>query len=50
MRLDLTDPASVADWYRIAPKRHAAMLRHWLASQFYAEFHSAIVASRELIK
>lgn len=50
MRVDMLDPASIAEWYRIAPKRHAMYLRHWLQSEFYAEWHAAIVASRGLIK
>lgn len=50
MRLDLTDPASIAAWYRIAPKRHAEFLRWALRQDSYARFHAAIVASRELVK
>lgn len=46
----MRDPASIAEWYRIAPKRHGQMLRHWLHSPAYADWHAAIVASRELIK
>lgn len=50
MKLNLTDPASIAAWYRIAPKRHAAMLRHWLRCEMFRAFWPAIVASRELVK
>lgn len=50
MRLDLTDPASVAAWYRVNPKRHAGYLRHWLRSEMFSQFWPAIAASRELVK
>lgn len=50
MRLDLNDQASIADWYRVAPSRHAPLLRHWLRSEMHAAFWQAIAASRELVK
>lgn len=50
MRLDLKDPQSIADWYMIAPQRHAAMLRYWLRSEMHRAFWQAIAASRELVK
>lgn len=50
MTLNLNDPQSVADWYRVAPKRHAAMLRHWLRCEMFRAFWPAIAASRELVK
>lgn len=50
MILNLNDPASVAAWYRINPKRHAAMLRLWLRSEMFRDFWPAIVAWRELVK
>ncbi len=50
MRLDLNDPASIAAWYRIAPQRHAPIMRHWLRSKLHAAFWPAIAASRELVK
>ena len=50
MTLNLNDPASIATWYRIAPQRHAAMLRHWLRCEMFRQFWPAIVASRELVK
>jgi hypothetical protein len=50
MKLDLTDPASIAAWYRVAPQRHAAMLRLWLRKEAFSQFWPAISASRELVK
>ena len=50
MTLNLRDPQSIAVWYRVAPKRHAAMLRLWLRNELFAQFWPAIVASRELVK
>lgn len=50
MKLDLSDPQSIAAWYRIHPVRHAAFLRFALRSESYSAFHAAIVASRELIR
>jgi hypothetical protein len=50
MTLDLTDPASVAAWYRLNPKRHAGYLRLWLRNPMWAAFWPAIEASRELVK
>lgn len=50
MRLNLNDPKSIADWYKLAPARHAGYLRLWLKSEMFAEFRTAIKASRELIK
>ena len=49
MRLDLKDPQSIADWYRIAPQRHAAILRYWLRSPMHAAFRQAIEAARDLV-
>jgi hypothetical protein len=48
--LNLTDPASIAAWYRIAPQRHAGYLRHWLRCEMFRAFWPAIEASRELVK
>lgn len=48
--LNMLDPASIAAWYRVAPKRHGPMLRLWLRSPMWAEFWPAIAASRELVK
>jgi hypothetical protein len=50
MTLNLNDPQSICDWYRVAPQRHAAMLRHWLRCEMFRDFWPAIVASRELVK
>ena len=50
MTLDLRDPASIAAWYRVAPRRHAEFLRWALRNDSYAEFHAAIAASRELVQ
>lgn len=50
MTLDLTDPASIATWYAIAPQRHAGYLRLWLSNPLWSAFWPAIVASRELVK
>lgn len=50
MKLNLTDPASIAAWYRINPPRHAAFLRHCLKSEAWTQFWPAIVASREMVK
>lgn len=50
MRLDLTDPASIAAWYRIAPQRHAPILRLWLRNEMFAAFWPAIASSREMVK
>lgn len=50
MKLDLRDPQSIATWFKVAPKRHAAMLRLWLRSEMFRDFWPAIVASRELVK
>jgi hypothetical protein len=50
MKLDLTDPQSIAAWYRINPPRHAEFLRHCLSSEAWARFWPAIAASRELVK
>ncbi len=50
MTLDLRDPQSIAAWYRVAPKRHAEFLRWALRNEAYSRFHSAIAASRELVK
>lgn len=50
MRLDMNDPASIAAWYRVAPKRHAEFLRWALRQDAYAPFWPAIAASRELVK
>lgn len=50
MRLDLSDPQSIAAWYKVAPQRHAPILRHWLRSEMHRAFWPAIVASRELVK
>lgn len=49
MKLDLNDPASIAAWYRIAPQRHAPILRHWLRSPMHAAFRQAIEAARDLV-
>lgn len=45
----MTDPASIATWYRVHPQRHAAMLRYWLRSKAYESFWPAIIAARELV-
>lgn len=50
MKLDLNDPQSIALWYRVAPQRHAALLRFWLRKEAYAPFWAAIAASRELVR
>lgn len=50
MTLDLCDPQSIAAWYRTNPKRHAEFLRWALRNEAYSRFHSAIAASRELVK
>ncbi len=50
MILNLNDPASIAAWFRVGPKRHAPMLRHWLRCEMFAQFWPAIEAIRELVK
>lgn len=50
MSLDLTDPRSIAAWYRIAPQRHGQFLRWALRQDSYSPFHAAIAASRELVR
>jgi len=50
MTLDLSDPQSIAQWFRINPPRHAEYLRYCLRSEAHAHFHEAIAASRELVK
>lgn len=50
MTLDLNDPASIAEWYRINPPRHAEFLRHCLRSKTWQRFWPAIAASRELVR
>lgn len=42
MTLDLRDPQSIAMWFKVAPKRHAPILRHWLRSKLHAAFWPAI--------
>lgn len=50
MNLNLRDPQSIADWYRVNPQRHAEFLRWALRQESYAQFHAAIAASRGLVK
>lgn len=50
MTLNLNDPQSVADWYRVAPARHAAFLRWALRQESHRAFWPAIEASRELVR
>lgn len=50
MRLDLTDPQSIATWFKTNPRRHAGYLRHWLRNEMFRAFWPAIEASRELVK
>jgi hypothetical protein len=47
MNINLTDPQSIAAWFRVAPARHGPMLRHWLKA--WPEFAPGIEAARELI-
>lgn len=50
MTLDLTNPESIASWYAIAPRRHGALLKHWLQQPMWAGFKPAIEAAREIVK
>jgi hypothetical protein len=50
MKVDMSNPASVAAWYRVNPQRHAEFLRHCLRSEAWREFWPAIEASRELLR
>lgn len=50
MKLNMTDPASIAAWYRINPRRHAEFLRHCLQSEVWARFWPAIEASRGMVR
>ena len=50
MRLNLSDPQSICEWYKVAPNRYAPLLRHWLRSKLHAAFWPAIAASREMVK
>ncbi len=50
MTVNLSDPASIARWYAVNPKRHAEFLRHCLRSKAWAAFWPAINASRELVQ
>lgn len=48
MTVNLSDPQSIAAWYKVAPARHAPFLR-W-ALRNWPQFKAAIEASRELVK
>lgn len=48
MKLDLTDPASIAAWRNVAPERHDQQLRTmW---RLWPQFRAAIEASRGMVK
>jgi hypothetical protein len=44
----MTDPQSIANWYRVNPRAHGPMLRHWL--RVWPQFGASIAASREFVK
>lgn len=48
MKLDMTDPASIAAWRNVDPGRHDRQLRAmW---RLWPQFRAAIEASREMVK
>jgi hypothetical protein len=47
MRLDLTDAASIAAWYSVAPARHGPMLSQWWRA--WPQFRGAIQAARKAL-
>lgn len=48
MRLNLNEPVSIAEWFKVNPAHHGQFLR-W-ALRNWPQFKDAIVASRELVK
>jgi hypothetical protein len=50
MQLNLKDPHSIAAWFKVAPRRHGPLLRHWLRCESFRDFWPAIEASRELVR
>lgn len=48
MTLDLTDPASIVAWYRVAPGRHGPQLAVW--ARVWPQFAAAIKRAGEMLR
>jgi hypothetical protein len=49
MKLYMNDPACIAAWFRINPRRHAEFLKHCLLSEAWARFWPAIHEARGMV-